>query len=163
MPAIGLCMIVKNEARVIERCLRSVRSLIDYVMIEDTGSTDGTQEVVQRYLLAESLPGKLFEQPWQDFASNRNLALERLREQQEIDYALVMDADDVAVMAEDFDPAKLRLSLNQDLYHVELRRGPACYWRPQIVSNRKRFRYRGVLHEFLEGPPEGNTTGTLRD
>ena len=164
MPAIGLCMIVKNEAHVIERCLRSIRPLIDHAVIDDTGSTDGTQDIIRDYLVAEGLPGEVFEEPWQDFAWNRSLVLERLRQQPVIDYALMMDADDVAVLAEDFDPQKFRSSLDRDLYHVELRRGAASsYWRPQLISNRKHFRYRGVLHEFIEGPPEGNTTGTLRD
>jgi glycosyltransferase involved in cell wall biosynthesis len=163
MRTIGLCMIVKNEACVIGRCLRSVRPLIDYAVIEDTGSTDGTQRIIREYLESEGLPGEVFEEPWQDFAWNRSLALERLRQQPVIDYALVMDADDVAVLAKDFDAQKFRESLDKDLYHVELRHGVACHWRPQMVSNRKRFRYRGVLHEFIEGPPEGNTTGTLRD
>ncbi len=44
---IGLCMIVKDEAAVIERCLDSVRPLIDYVLIEDTGSTDRTQKIIR--------------------------------------------------------------------------------------------------------------------
>jgi glycosyltransferase involved in cell wall biosynthesis len=163
MTTIGLCMIVKNEATVIERCLRSVRLLVDYAVIEDTGSTDSTQKVIGDYFAEEGLPGEIFEEPWQDFAWNRSLALERLRQQPFIDYALIMDADDVAVLAEDFDPRRLRSSLNQDIYHVELHRGSTRYWRPQVVSNRKPFRYRGVLHEFIEGPPEGSTTGTLRD
>jgi glycosyltransferase involved in cell wall biosynthesis len=163
MTTIGLCMIVKNEASVIERCLRSVRPLVDYAVIEDTGSTDDTQRVISNYLAEEGLPGEIFEEPWQDFAWNRSLALERLRQQPAIDYALIMDADDVVVLAEDFDPQRLRSSLNQDIYHVQLHRGTARYWRPQVVSNRKHFRYRGVLHEFIEGPPEGSTTGTLRD
>ena len=162
MTTIGLCMIVKNEASVIERCLRSVRPLVDYAVIEDTGSTDDTQRVISNYLAEEGLPGEIFEEPWQDFAWNRSLALERLRQQPAIDYALIMDADDVAVLAEDFDPRRLRSSLDQDVYHVELHRGPVRYWRPQVVSNRKHFRYRGVLHEFIEAP-EGSTAGTLRD
>ena len=49
---IGLCMIVKNEAHVILRCLDSVRPLVDYVLIEDTGSTDGTQQIVMDWLVA---------------------------------------------------------------------------------------------------------------
>ncbi len=162
-PAIGLCMIVKDEAPVIERCLRSVRPLIDYVLIEDTGSTDGTQDIIRAYLAAEGLPGEVFEEPWHNFAENRSLALERLRQQENIDYALIMDADDVAVLADGFDPQRFRLSLNKDLYHVELHRGASRYWRPQIVSNRKQFCYRGVLHEFIEVPPEGSTAGELAD
>ncbi|WP_225094669.1 hypothetical protein [Streptomyces sp. CoH27] len=37
-----LCLMVKNEARVIERCLELVRPLVDTWVISDTGSTDGT-------------------------------------------------------------------------------------------------------------------------
>lgn len=44
-PSIRLCMIVKNEACVIERCLASVRDLVDTWVISDTGSTDGIQRV----------------------------------------------------------------------------------------------------------------------
>jgi glycosyltransferase involved in cell wall biosynthesis len=50
MKNIGLCMIVKNEARVILRCLESVRPLADYFLIEDTGSTDDTQDIIRNWL-----------------------------------------------------------------------------------------------------------------
>ena len=42
-----LNMIVKNESKVVERCLDSVKSLIDYWVIVDTGSDDGTQKVIR--------------------------------------------------------------------------------------------------------------------
>jgi glycosyltransferase involved in cell wall biosynthesis len=52
MPAksIALCMIVKNEAHVIRRCLDSVLPLVDYLLIVDTGSTDDTQTLVREFL-----------------------------------------------------------------------------------------------------------------
>ncbi len=56
MTTIGLCMIVKNEAGIIEQCLDDARPVVDYVLIEDTGSTDGTQDVVRRYLERNSQP-----------------------------------------------------------------------------------------------------------
>src|SRR5271170_520255 len=102
MKTIGLCMIVKNEAAVITRCLDSVRPLIDYVLIEDTGSSDGTQQIIQDYLQRNDLPGEVFEVSWQDFGTNRSLALTRLRETAKIDYALIMDADDRLVFDEGF-------------------------------------------------------------
>jgi len=56
-----LNMIVKNEAQVIARCLTSVRPIIDYWVIVDTGSTDGTQETIRT--LTGDLPGELHERP----------------------------------------------------------------------------------------------------
>jgi len=51
MKTIALCMIVKNESHVIERCIKSVRPLIDYVFIVDTGSTDNTIDVINKSII----------------------------------------------------------------------------------------------------------------
>src|SRR5271168_4484452 len=90
---LGLCMIVKNESKVILRCLESVRPLVDYVLIEDTGSTDGTQTMIREWLAQAGLPGEVYGEPWRDFAYNRSHALARLRENIGVDYALISDAD----------------------------------------------------------------------
>jgi tetratricopeptide (TPR) repeat protein len=150
MTSIGLCMIVKNEAHVIERCLRSVRPLIDYVLIQDTGSTDGTQATIRAYLAREGLPGEVYDEPWQNFATNRSLGLARLRQNPAVDYALVMDADDVLVRDAGFDPRAFKASLDRDCYNIEMRRGDSHYTRPQIFRNSWPFRYKGVLHEYVE-------------
>ena len=157
---IGLCMIVKNEAPVILRCLNSVRPLLDYVLIEDTGSTDGTQDIIRAWLTETGTPGEVFDQPWRDFAHNRSVALARLRENSAIDYALVMDADDVMEYEPDFDPTRFKGALSADHYHVAIRLGGTKYGRTQICSNRKAYYYRGVLHEFLEGPDPKPTSDT---
>lgn len=68
---IGLCMIVKNELHVIVRCLESVRPFIDYVLIEDTGSTDGTQATIRKWLDQQRLPGEVFDEPWRDASGAR--------------------------------------------------------------------------------------------
>ena len=157
MKTIGLCMIVKNESRVILRCLDSVRPLVDYVLIEDTGSTDGTQDIIRRYLEREGLLGEVFDEPWQDFAHNRSIALARLRERAEIDYAFIIDADDVLVCDESFCAAGFKKGLSKDIYLVPFHDGAVVHDRPQICSNRMEYRYRGVVHEFLEGPKEGSS------
>ncbi len=46
---ISLCMIVKNEERVLARCLDSVADLMDEIIVVDTGSTDRTKEIASRY------------------------------------------------------------------------------------------------------------------
>ena len=85
-----LNMIVKNEAPVICRCIDSVRPIIDYWVIVDTGSIDGTQDIIRQQL--SDLPGELHERPWRDFAYNRSEALELARGKS--DYTLIIDADD---------------------------------------------------------------------
>ena len=50
MPSLCLCMIVKNESAVITRCLRSVKPIIDYWVICDTGSSDNTKELIAEHL-----------------------------------------------------------------------------------------------------------------
>ncbi|HEX6274755.1 MAG TPA: glycosyltransferase, partial [Polyangiaceae bacterium] len=84
-------MIVKNETRVIKRCLDSVRPFIHHWVIVDTGSTDGTQELVKKLLAG--VPGELHERPWRNFGYNRTEALELARGK--ADYILIMDADEV--------------------------------------------------------------------
>jgi glycosyltransferase involved in cell wall biosynthesis len=150
---IGLCMIVKNEAAIVLRCLESVRPLVDFVLVEDTGSTDGTQDLIRQYLDREHLPGEVFDEPWRDFAHNRSVALARLRQRADIDYALIMDADDVLVVDEGFDPAAFKAALGADIYDVSINEQGVWHFRPQICGNRLEFYFRGVLHEFLQEPP----------
>ena len=50
---ICLNMIVKDESQVIERCLRSVKPFIHAWAISDTGSTDGTQDIIRRVMADE--------------------------------------------------------------------------------------------------------------
>lgn len=71
---IGLNMIIKNEASVIRRCLDSVLPFIKRRVIVDTGSMDGTQELVREHMMSK--PGVLHERPWKSFGHNRNEALQ---------------------------------------------------------------------------------------
>jgi glycosyltransferase involved in cell wall biosynthesis len=160
MTTVGLCMIAKDEAAVIGRCIRSALPLIDFVLIADTGSTDGTQAAIRDCLRDTGIPGEVLDQPWRDFAYNRTLALERLRGRREIDYALINDADDEFVFDDGFDAAAFKATMTAGLYDVEIRHGAIRHYRPQILSNALNFSYRGVLHEFVEGPREGHSRAT---
>ncbi|WP_041450995.1 glycosyltransferase [Hoyosella subflava] len=150
MARIGICMIVKNEAHVIRRCLTSVEPLADYILIVDTGSTDGTQDIVLEYLTESGRQGKVIEEPWRDFAYNRSYAMQKLREVRTVDYGLMIDADAVLVPDATFDAAGFRDSLEYDLYDIPMITGKVSYRLPLLFSNRPAFHYRGVLHEFLD-------------
>jgi SAM-dependent methyltransferase/tetratricopeptide (TPR) repeat protein len=152
MTTIGLCMIVKNEAKVILRCLDSVRPLLDFVLIEDTGSTDGTQTIIREWLDRAGLPGIVIDEPWRDFAYNRTHALAKLREHPEIDYAFMIDADDRIEIDPDLDVPAFKAALTADFYDVEIHHGPIKHHRPHIYRNLLNFSYRGVVHEFVDAP-----------
>ena len=157
---ITLCMIVKDEARVIERCLASVLPIIDNWVIVDTGSTDGTQEKIRKFFENVGIPGKLYERPWKNFGHNRSEALELART--EGDYAYMIDADEVLVFEPGFDPEQFKSGLNADIYNIFAEYGGTKYHRPQMTSTKKRFYYRGILHEYVDCHDEIQTRDFAR-
>jgi glycosyltransferase involved in cell wall biosynthesis len=147
---IALCMIVKDEAHVIERCLTSVLPIIDTWVICDTGSTDGTQDKIKKFFESVGIKGELHERPWIDFGTNRSEVLEFAYKNSDIDYCLMIDSDEVLVFDPGFDPDKFKESLTADLYNVWAYYGNTRYHRPQLTSNKLKYYYRGVLHEYVD-------------
>jgi len=154
--SIGLCLIAKNEAHVITRCIDSALPLIDFVLVVDTGSTDDTPGVVRKYLAEKKLPGEVIHEPWRDFAHNRNMALRRLREHAEIDYGLMIDADHIITYDPDFDPSRFKNKLRHEIYDVLYRNGPQEFPIPNLTSNRIDIFYKSELHEFRVIPPNSS-------
>jgi glycosyltransferase involved in cell wall biosynthesis len=139
VPSICLCMIVRDEAEVIERCLASTKGLIDSWVICDTGSRDGTQSLVESLL--EDVPGRLYEHQWRNFGHNRSELMHAAAGQAE--YLLLLDAD----MTVTFDRAGLS-SLSADSYllrHDE----PVEYWIKRLVKGDREWGYVGSTHEYL--------------
>ncbi len=141
-PKICLSMIVKNEAHVIERCLRSVSPFVDAWIICDTGSTDGTQEIVRKVMASK--PGVLVERPWVNFAHNRNEALTLAQELSE--YVFFIDADETLMLERPMDTS----GLNGDAYYLTCEYGGMRYGRVALVRGDLPWRWNGVVHEFLE-------------
>ena len=136
-----LNMIVRNEASIIERCLNSVLSFIDHWVIVDTGSTDGTQQLIRHCL--RNVPGELIERPWINFAHNRTEALASALGKS--DYVFVIDADDVLLRDQDFELPQL----THDAYYLKIHANPVSFWRIQLFRNEPGWRYEGAVHEFL--------------
>jgi tetratricopeptide (TPR) repeat protein/predicted GH43/DUF377 family glycosyl hydrolase len=135
---IGLCMIVKDEAAVIERCLRSVIGLIDNWTICDTGSADATRTIIADTLAG--VPGQLYERPWRDFGANRTELMALAHGT--ADYLLLLDADMTLRGAR---PAQ---ALDADAYRLR-HDGDLEYWIPRLVRGDRRWRYEGATHEYL--------------
>ncbi len=145
-PSICLNMIVKNESHVITRCLDSVKDVIDYWVISDTGSSDGTQQIIANYFEQHRIPGILTEDPWENFAHNRNTALAHAKDKS--DYILFMDADDYLVKAPDFRFGEL----TADSYMLRIHRNATDYFFPKLIRTKLPWQWQGVLHEYLECP-----------
>jgi glycosyltransferase involved in cell wall biosynthesis len=142
--SVCLNMIVKNESRVLKRCLDSVRPFIQSWVIVDTGSTDGTQELIRRELAG--IPGELHERPWRDFGHNRSEALALARGK--ADYLLILDADEVLEVP----PGYSLPALEADHYNVLHRHrvAPETVWQlKSLVKASLPWRYEGVLHEVI--------------
>jgi len=146
-PSICLVMIVKNESKVIKRCIDSVKDYIDYWVICDTGSNDGTQDLIRQTMNEYKIPGELHERPWVDFGTNRTESLNLSKGKSQ--YRLVIDADDVLVIEEGKNPF---LDLTKDSYKIRIRLNSLAYYRTQLVRGDQDWKYVGVLHEYISGP-----------
>ena len=144
---ISLCMIVKDEESVLKRCLDSVKSLVDEMIVVDTGSKDNTVQI------AKSLEATVALFPWKDdFALARNYAFSLASG----DYILWLDADDFITPenAERF--KKLRADLEQapDVvmcpYEIMADGRPLLqYMRERIVKRSTDFKWQGRVHECI--------------
>ena len=140
-PAICLNMIVRNEAHIVHEVLDAVAPYISSWVIVDTGSVDGTQDVIRAHMAVLEIPGELHERPWRNFGHNRSESLALA--QGHGDYIWVIDADDVLVGTPDFS------RLTADVYRLRYGHGKALrYWRRQLFRDGVPWRYEGVVHEF---------------
>ena len=142
-PSVCLNMIVKNEAHVIERCLKSTLPLIDRWCIVDTGSTDDTEARIRATLAG--VPGSLHARPWKNFGHNRNEALQ-LAAHERCDYVIFIDADEVFSTPPDFAWPRM----TADAYELTCHYGGMVYARRALIASRLPWRWVGVLHEYLD-------------
>ena len=140
-PTICLNMIVKNEAHIVQEVLDSVAPHINSWVIVDTGSDDGTQDLIRLHMARLGIPGQLYERPWHNFGHNRTEALTLA--QGYGDYIWVIDADDLLVGTPDF------TGLSADIYHLSYANAGGTFWRAQLFRDGARVRYEGAVHEYI--------------
>lgn len=148
-PTIGLAMIVRDEAAVVERLIASVRPVIDTWTVVDTGSVDDTPALVAAALADR--PGTVHHRPWVDFGHNRTELLDLAAGT--ADHLLLLDADMTLVV---HGPLP---TLDHDVYRIRTE-GHLAYWVPRLVRGDRPGRYVGATHEYLDSGP-GATTADL--
>ena len=146
MPKLCLSMIVKNETHIIKECLDSIYKYVDYWVIVDTGSTDGTQELIKNFFAEKGIPGELHERPWVSFGDNRTEALQLC--DGKADWAWMIDADDYV-------EGEFQFPFNAgevEAFALAFGRGEFSWWRTQIFRTGIGWRYQGILHEYPTKP-----------
>jgi len=146
---VSLCMIVKNEEDCLEACLESVKSVVDEIIIIDTGSTDSTLDIAKAY------HAKIAYFQWNDnFSEARNKSLSLATK----DWIMVIDADEVL----DFKTKEALIEgLNDYTYDGYLikqlnfrgddQNNPTdVVIIPRIFKNHRNFRYYRALHEQVK-------------
>lgn len=166
MPNLTLAIIFKNEANYIENCIRSVLNIVDEVIAVDSGSNDGSDEIVKGMSLKDPKIKYHLRQWPGDFSNQRNFAIDQATG----DWILFLDADErlavpdhkkllEAISKPEFDAYELPI-LNYTLDLTEVGYVPnseAPYPYGYVVTRlhrlfrrRSEFRYEGILHEKIE-------------
>ena len=150
---------VKNEERIVARCIEHALRVADAVCVSDTGSTDGTLDVLASYLPSLRLPGaervptKLVHAPWTDFGSNRTESMlatvafcDELGWDRRRTYSLVLDADMLLRVSDEFDKA----TLTDGAYLVRQATASLSYYNVRLMRLSEPWRCVGVTHEYWE-------------
>jgi hypothetical protein len=137
-------MIVKNEEHNLTRCLSNIKDKVDEIIIVDTGSTDNTKEIANKYT------DKIFDFKWcDDFAKAKNFSISMA----ENDWVLILDADEVVNYFNKQTVNKF-ISTNEKVGRIEridtfedANGKRRLFQRINRLFNRKHFKYEGIIHE----------------
>jgi hypothetical protein len=153
MNKIILVSIIKNEEKIINRCLTSILSLVDGICITDTGSTDNTVSIVNDFFKKIDIPGKLYHDEWKNFGHNRsNSFLNALEYCKELNwdlsktYGLLLDAD-MKLVINNFD----KNDMNLIGYNI-IQSSPCLdYYNTRFIRMDFNWKCIGVTHEYWNG------------
>tara|TARA_R100000008_G_scaffold63033_1_gene40275 strand:- start:288 stop:1607 length:1320 start_codon:yes stop_codon:yes gene_type:complete len=142
---VTLCMIVKDETHIIKECLESMLPYIDRYDITDTGSTDGTPELIKEFMDEHGVPGEVYLSDWKGFGKSRSEAL--VNAEGNATYAWMIDADDKVTGTFIYPDV-----MEADAFSLRLGRPDFSWYRNQIfkLDPDRRWEYVGVLHEYAQ-------------
>jgi len=155
--------IFKNESKNVYRCLNSIKDIIDYVSICDTGSTDNTIQLINDWGKENKIPTKVHfgeEQVFKDFGHNRTLSYTKaIQSFPQADYLLLIDAD----MVVKIEPSFKNVKLNADSYLFEQVTPDIRYWNVRMISTKYKWECVGVTHEYWECKNKSSSHTKIKD
>ena len=162
MPKLILNTIVKDEAHCILGMLEAALQISDAIVIADTGSTDGTQQIIKNFGEKHGIPTYVFERPFDDFEKSRNFGMQKARDVvNELGWnpndcwTWWCDADEKIIVDSKFN----KNQFNKDLFMINTYIGAMKYTRNTFARVSKPFRFYGPVHEFIVCDEENITSG----
>lgn len=154
---ICLSAMVANESKVILRMLESCYMYIDYWIIQDNGSTDGTQDIITKFFEDKKIPGFLYETKWEYPGWNRDHLIQMcLNSEHNCDWILRMDADEQLSVDSDFDWSIFNDTSIQS-FNITADAGDAVYYRTWMWNSRIPWRFKhDKRHEVIILPGSGD-------
>jgi len=162
MGKLALNFICKDESHVIGKMLESCKTITDLIVVNDTGSTDGTQDIIRKFGEENNIPTYVFERPFDDFEKSRNHAIQKLKD---VVAELGWDANKVHGYWFDCDETLVidsKFNKDQfvnDLYMINTFIGQMKYTRNTFFKVSKPFRWYGPIHEFIVCDEQNITSG----
>lgn len=148
MFSLSVCLIAKNEEKILARCLNCVRQFADEIVIVDTGSTDKTKAI------ASVFTKNVYDFSWvNDFSKARNFSFEKAS----CDFIMWLDADDVVTNENIKKINELKkINFPADVYFFkydiafdESGNSTFSYYRERIVRRSMNFKWEGFVHEVI--------------
>ena len=151
-----LNLMIKNESKIIERCIGRALEHVDAVSILDTGSTDNTVEVCNKFLKECGKPFKVSVEPFKNFGYNRTISFQKAQElcrelkwDADITYAMAVDADMIIKPSSDFKNFKMTVPG----YTVIQQNGQLKYFNNRFMRCSYNWKCIGATHEYWSGDP----------
>jgi glycosyltransferase involved in cell wall biosynthesis len=163
-PKIIFLSIIRNESKIIRRCLDAIALFVDAFCICDTGSNDNTLDIINDYARTCEETGKPFHianHTWNNFGHNRSLSFTECKNwvQNELQWdlhntwCLLLDAD-MVFRVENIDNYRniFMATTNADGYHIIQKNSSLTYWNTRFIRMSKNWTCQGVTHEYWDCP-----------
>jgi glycosyltransferase involved in cell wall biosynthesis len=145
---IALCVMVKNEAATLPRLLRSVEGFVNRIIALDTGSTDGTVQLLRER------GADVLESTFKNFGESRTELMQFAKGK--ADWLLLLDADQTlrldpahTALGSDWEFIKRKLDPDKLAYSL-LHAGDLAYWVPRLIRGNRDWSFVGATHEYLD-------------
>lgn len=133
-----------NEAPVLRRMLDSTLGYCDYYVMQNNGSTDGSDDIARQFLQDNNLQGEIYvcEEGWNGFGWNRDHLIHYCQEQanHNCDWILKMDCDEVLEVDDDFDWSPLD-DHTIDSFHIAAVAGTTMYYRCWLWNAKRKWAF----------------------